>query len=69
MLAVNRIDKGTELMYASRYRNITALMLATTYLSLADVIRLARPRWLPGLVVVASLGAVGIWGVSNYTYA
>lgn len=69
MLAVNRIDKGTELMYASRYRNITALMLATTYLSLADVIRLARPRWLPGLVVVAGLGAVGIWGVSNYTYA
>lgn len=69
MLAVNRIEKGTELMYASRYRNITALMLATTYLTLADVLRLARPRWLPTLVVLASLGAVAIWGISNYTYA
>ena len=69
MLAVNRIEKGTELMYASRYRNITALMLATTWLTVADVIRLSRPRWLPGLVMAAGLGAVGIWGVSNYTYA
>jgi len=69
MLAVNRIEKGTELMYASRYRNITALMLATTYLTLADFFRLSRPRWLPVLIGVAGLGAVAIWGVSNYTYA
>ena len=69
MLAVNRIEKGTELMYASRYRNITALMLATTYVTLADVVRLTRPRWLMRLVIAAGLGAVGIWGVSNYTYA
>ncbi len=69
MLAVNRIDKGTELMYASRYRNITALMLATTWLTVADVVRLARPRWLAALTTVTMLGAVSIWGVSNYTYA
>lgn len=69
MLAVNRIEKGTELMYASRYRNITALMLTTTYLTLVDVFRLTRPRWSPALVTLCSLGAVAIWGVSNYTYA
>ncbi len=69
MLAVNRIEKGTELMYASRYRNITALMLTTTYLTLVDVFRLTRPRWSPALVTLASLGAVAIWGISNYTYA
>lgn len=69
MLAVNRIEKGTELMYASRYRNITALMLATTWLTMADVVRLARSRWLPTLTGLAGLGAVAIWGISNYTYA
>jgi hypothetical protein len=69
MLALNRIDKGTELMYASRYRNITALMLATTWLTVADVIRLTQLRWqtLPNILVLG--GALGIWAVSNYTYA
>ncbi|WP_157580192.1 hypothetical protein [Rudanella lutea] len=69
MLAVNRIEKGTELMYASRYRNITALMLATTWLTLADVARLARFRWQTALTSLALVGSVAIWGVSNYTYA
>ncbi|KAB7726155.1 hypothetical protein F5984_25085 [Rudanella paleaurantiibacter] len=69
MLAVNRIEKGTELMYASRYRNITALMLATTWLTLADVARLARFRWQTALTSLVLAGSVAIWGVSNYTYA
>ena len=69
MLALNRIEKGTELMYASRYRNITALMLATTYLTMAEVFRLVRFRWAGAFAGFALVGAVGIWGVSNYTYA
>ncbi|MCY7356957.1 MAG: hypothetical protein LH609_05715 [Rudanella sp.] len=69
MLAVNRIEKGTELMYASRYRNITALMLATTWLTFTDVMRVVKFRWYPVLTGFALLAAVGIWGVSNYTYA
>lgn len=69
MLAVNRIEKGTELMYASRYRNITALMLATTWLTVADVARILQTRAqlvLRGLVMA---GSIGIWAVSNYTYS
>lgn len=79
MLAVNRIEKGTELMYASRYRNITALMLATTWLTMAEVVQIARSptgrgptirfHWQTILTRLVLLGSLGIWTVSNYTYA
>lgn len=69
MLALNRIDKGTELMYASRYRNITALMLATTWLTVADVVRLTQLRWQTVSNILVLAGSIGIWAVSNYTYA
>lgn len=73
MLAVNRIQNDTSIVFASRYRNITALHMATTYLSVLDVL-IRRDRrwrgvhltnWFAGLVLV---GAVGLWAVSNVTY-
>ena len=38
MLALNRIQNDTSIVFASRYRNITALHLAATYLSLVEVL-------------------------------
>ncbi|WP_375443998.1 hypothetical protein [uncultured Fibrella sp.] len=73
MLAVNRIQNDTSIVFASRYRNITALHMAATYLSALDVLirRDLRWRsvhltnWFAGLVLV---GTVGLWAVSNVTY-
>ncbi|MEZ0538142.1 hypothetical protein [Fibrella arboris] len=73
MLAVNRIQNDTSIVFASRYRNITALHMAATYLTVLDVlirrdlpwrgIRLAN--WFAGTVLA---GTVGLWAVSNWTY-
>lgn len=79
MLAVNRIQNDTSIVFASRYRNITALHLAATYLSAVDVLlsgtllhfkKVARRsvaplNWFAGLALMA---AVGLWAVSNVTY-
>lgn len=73
MLAVNRIQNDTSIVFASRYRNITALHMAATYLSVLDVLirRDLRWRgvrltnWFAGAVLV---GTVGLWAVSNWTY-
>lgn len=73
MLAVNRIQNDTSIVFASRYRNITALHMAATYLSVLDVLirRNARWRgirptnWFAGTVLV---GTIGLWAVSNVTY-
>lgn len=68
LLAVNRIENSVDIMYASRYRNITALVLATTYLTLADVVgkrSMPGQRWFVGLALA---GAVAINIVSNWTY-
>lgn len=66
MLAVNRVENPVEAVFASRYKNITALLVITVYLTVLD--RLTQPalrRWFGGLALV---GAVGICLVSNVTY-
>ena len=68
MLAANRIENSLEIVFASRYRNISALMLATTYLTMADVVvrkQIPFQRW---LFAGALLGAVALNVVSNVTY-
>lgn len=55
MLAVNRIQNDTSIVFASRYRNITALHMAVVYLTLIEVlfsgalpggVLLRRTNWL-----------------------
>ncbi|MBO0949567.1 hypothetical protein [Fibrella forsythiae] len=73
MLAVNRIQNDTSIVFASRYRNITALHMAATYLSVLDVLirRDLRWRgihltnWFAGVVLA---GTIGLWAISNVTY-
>lgn len=68
MLATNRISNGVEVMFASRYRNVSALLLATAYLTAAEQVslkRLSANRWLYRLALV---GTIGFNIVSNYTY-
>ncbi|MEZ0482910.1 hypothetical protein [Fibrella aquatica] len=73
MLAVNRIQNDTSIVFASRYRNITALHMAATYLSVLDIMLRRDPRWrgihltnwFAGAVLA---GTVGLWAVSNWTY-
>lgn len=68
MLAVNRIQNDTSIVFASRYRNITALHIAVTYLTVVDVLRLRQQRWLNVFVGLAVLATFGLWAVSNWTY-
>lgn len=69
MLAVNRIQNDTSIVFASRYRNITALHIAATYLSMAEVLFRANQvrvqNWFTGL---ATLATAALWLVSNVTY-
>ena len=68
MLALNRIENSVDVVFASRYRQVPALMLAVTYLTLADVLtskRIAAWKW---MFPLALLAAVGINVVSNVTY-
>ncbi|NID10016.1 hypothetical protein [Fibrivirga algicola] len=73
MLAVNRIQNDTSIVFASRYRNVTALHLAATYLTVLDVLmrrdfrwrNRSLTNWFAGLVLV---GTVGLWAASNWTY-
>lgn len=68
MLAANRIENSLEIVFASRYRNISALMLATTYLTIVDVVvrkQIPFQRW---LVAGALLVAMALNIVSNVTY-
>ncbi|MEZ0609567.1 hypothetical protein ACAW74_13700 [Fibrella sp. WM1] len=75
MLAVNRIQNDTSIVFASRYRNITALHIAATYLTVAQVLAQRRVQpaplwrgWQTTFVGLAVLGTFGLWGVSNWTY-
>lgn len=68
MLAVNRIQNDTSIVFASRYRNITALHIAATYLTVAQVLARRQVRWQNAFVGLAVLGTFGLWGVSNWTY-
>jgi hypothetical protein len=77
MLAVNRLQNDTSIVFASRYRNITALHIAATYLTMLDgPLRLLvgdLKRWghRQAELMLASLVALGTFGlgaVSNYTY-
>ncbi|CCG99138.1 hypothetical protein FAES_1128 [Fibrella aestuarina BUZ 2] len=68
MLAVNRIQNDTSIVFASRYRNITALHIAATYLTVVQVLAQRRVRWQTAFVGLAVLGTSGLWGVSNWTY-
>ncbi len=68
MLAINRIENPVEVVFASRYKNTTAFLMAVTYLTVADVWvrnRFPARRWFG----VSSLTiAVGICLVSDITY-
>lgn len=68
MLATNRISNPVEAVFASRYKNITALLMAVTYLTIADVLTRSRPRALRWFTAAALVGAVAICVVSNSTY-
>ncbi|RIV27116.1 hypothetical protein DYU11_02020 [Fibrisoma montanum] len=68
MLALNRIENSVDVVFASRYRQVPALMLAVTYLTFADVLiskRVVAWTWIFPLTLAA---AVGINVVSNVTY-
>lgn len=68
MLAVNRIENPVAVMFASRYKNMTAILMAVTYLTVADGwVRNQLParRWFS----TVTLGiAVSICLVSDITY-
>ena len=69
MLALNRLQNDTSIVFASRYRNITALHLATTYLTVADVLgRAGLVRVRRGVVGLATVGSAALCLVSNLTY-
>jgi hypothetical protein len=72
MLAVNRIQNDTSIVFASRYRNITALHLAVTYLTLFNgtLFRLVGERLRRNSVPLsmAILATFALWAASNYTY-
>ncbi len=73
MLAVNRLQNDTSIVFASRYRNITALHLAVTYLSVLEVLIRRNVRWREGNLAnwfagIVMVGAVALWAVSNVTY-
>ena len=68
MLAVNRIENPVAVVFASRYKNTTALLIAVTYLTVAHVWvrnRFPARRWFG---VGSLLVAVGICLVSDITY-
>lgn len=68
MLAVNRIENPIDVVFASRYKNTTAILMAVTYLTLLDVWvrnRFPAKRWFG----ISSLTvAVAICLVSDVTY-
>ncbi|MBO0939406.1 hypothetical protein J2I47_22850 [Fibrella sp. HMF5335] len=82
MLAVNRIQNDTSIVFASRYRNITALHIAAVYLTVVEALssgallrrgRLIRrsnaPPDMQTIVIrLATVATAGLWLVSNWTY-
>ncbi|MBO0930730.1 hypothetical protein [Fibrella aquatilis] len=73
MLAVNRIQNDTSIVFASRYRNITALHMAAVYLTMVAVLVRYNARWqsrraVNWFVGTATLATAGLWLVSNITY-
>lgn len=69
MLAVNRIDNPVDVVFASRYKNVTALVMAVLYLTVVD--KLAgqmQARITRGFVYFALAGSVAICIISNVTY-
>ncbi|QJW92397.1 hypothetical protein HNV11_17740 [Spirosoma taeanense] len=68
MLAVNRIHNSVDVVFASRYKQVTALLMAVTYMTLADVIRQKSSRAGRWFSALALAGAMGICVVSNVTY-
>lgn len=68
MLATNRISNPVEAVFASRYKNITALVMAVLYLTVADELRRKRPAFGRWFAASALAGAIAIGAVSNVTY-
>lgn len=68
MLATNRISNPVEAVFASRYKNITALLTVVTYLTVADVLARSRSRALRPFAGLALAGSVVICVISNWTY-
>lgn len=69
MLAINRLDNPVDVMFASRYKNITALVMAVIYLTILDVLaKQTQPRIVRRFVGLAGVVSVGIGVISNLTY-
>lgn len=68
MLAINRISNPVEAVFASRYKNITALVVALSYLTIADVLAVNAPSLRRWFSAVSLAVAVAICVVSNVTY-
>lgn len=69
MLAINRLDNPVDVMFASRYKNITALVIAVIYLTILDVLaKQTQPRIVRRFVGLAGVVSVGICVISNVTY-
>jgi hypothetical protein len=71
MLVLNRFEPDVAVMAASRYRNVSALLIATVWLTLADMVIIRnwlienRLRLVYGLIL---FGSIGLNGISNVTY-
>ena len=73
MLAVNRSQNDTSIVFASRYRNITALLMAVVYLTMVEVLVRYKVRWRTRqlanwFVAGATVATAALWLVSNWTY-
>lgn len=68
MLAVNRIQNDSSIVFASRYRNVTALHMAVVYLSAVEVLIRANFRRVNWFVSLASVATAALCLVSNLTY-
>ncbi|WP_461052984.1 hypothetical protein [Spirosoma arcticum] len=69
MLAINRIDNPVDVMFASRYKNVTALVVAVTYLTIVDkLVRQKHQGALRWFVLLAGAVSVSMCVISNETY-
>lgn len=68
MLATNRIGNPVEAVFASRYKNITALVMAVVYLTAADHLTQKQPSVSRWFMAASLAGAVTICVVSDAIY-
>ncbi len=68
MLAVNRIQNDTSIVFASRYRNITALHMAVVYFTAIETFIRKNGRWRDAFSSLALAVTAALWLFSNWTY-